>query len=236
MLLPSKTGSTRTTKSTVSSLVTLPNLSLWLTQVGGCLWCWGLGNLQYSVASSMLWKSACIVFIELTDCASVRVGERVWLWYVVHQGGGNKGAPCGRGGPQAAGQQRLSHQGRLSLNSWQVLKWLKDEVVSHLLRVADCFLLVWNVSSLDWHCECFCLSRRWTSTQWRQRTCLSLHRSACRWRGMTTSTLWSPTSTLSSPAVTRGPASPPVSLHWNSKYTSCLYTHTFIDHLLGLLC
>lgn len=53
--------------------------------------------------------------------------------------------------------------------------------------------------------------RRWTSTRWRRTTSPSLHRSACRWRGTTTSTLWSRTSTSSSPAATRGPDSLQVS-------------------------
>lgn len=49
--------------------------------------------------------------------------------------------------------------------------------------------------------------RRWTSTQWRLRTCPSRHRSACRWKGMTTSMRWWPTSTSSSLVATREQAS-----------------------------
>lgn len=52
--------------------------------------------------------------------------------------------------------------------------------------------------------------RRWISTRWRARTCPSPRPSACRSRGTTTSTRWSPTSTSSSPSVTRRPASPRV--------------------------
>lgn len=42
---------------------------------------------------------------------SVRVGERVWLWHVLHQGGGHQGAAGGRCGPQTARLQFLPHQG-----------------------------------------------------------------------------------------------------------------------------
>lgn len=94
--------------------------------------------------------------------------------------------------------------------------------------ITCCFLKWWsyktnphlNIFGLMLSCNC-CL-RRWTFTQWSWRTWPSPHHSACRWRGMTTSTLWSPTSTSSSLAVTRGPASPPVSLLSNT-YTYNLY-------------
>lgn len=57
---------------------------------------------------------------------------------------------------------------------------------------------------------CWPPCRRWISTRWRARTCPSPRPSACRSRGTTTSTRWSPTSTSSSPSVTRRPASPRV--------------------------
>lgn len=54
------------------------------------------------------------------------------------------------------------------------------------------------------------LCRKWISTRWRARTCPSHPTSACRSRGTITSMRWSPTSTSSSPSVTRRPASPQV--------------------------
>lgn len=50
--------------------------------------------------------------------------------------------------------------------------------------------------------------RKWTSTQWSQKTCPSPQPSVFRSSAMITSTPWSPISTLSSPSVTRRQASP----------------------------
>lgn len=60
-----------------------------------------------SLSERTLW-----IIVAVPGFVSVRVGERVRFWYVLHQGGGNQGAPGRCGGPQAAGQQLLSRQGR----------------------------------------------------------------------------------------------------------------------------
>lgn len=77
----------------------------------------------------------------LCFCHRGRVGERVWVWHVLYKGGGNKGTPGRRGGPQAVGQQRMSHQGG----------WINNGLT-----------LSWGVSVLGyrcwlWFCCCWCV-------------------------------------------------------------------------------
>lgn len=138
-----------------------------------------------------------------------RVGECLWIRYVLHQGGGHQRTISGRSGPQTAGQQFVSHQGQFCLPN-PPLKHPLNAYPLLFLQVFDGLTHWMNVSSVN-PCVFFLVSRRWTSTQWNLKTWPSPRPSACRSSATTTSTPWLPTSTLSLHGATSALDSPPVS-------------------------
>lgn len=77
-----------------------------------CCWLkWALKKNGDKPAETLLLLS--VSWRCLSPLCVRRVGECVRLWHVLHQRSCHQGAASGRGRPQTAGQQCLSHQGGL---------------------------------------------------------------------------------------------------------------------------